>query len=174
MRPFSGMTGYGWHCRLCFSRQWRIARCGAYCWTLTVRAGRPPARLHCADMIYRLRQQKPVWALCNDTACSAAMRCWRRLLPTAGYPDIRIGSHWRDDEPCQLCRASGTGRCGYHADFTQGRIRWMANQFEALPAEVRQDMQKRIDAAHRMFAEKVRDVYRLSVDCGHGNRGRRF
>ena len=28
-----------------FSRQWRIARCGAYCWTLTVRAGRPPARL---------------------------------------------------------------------------------------------------------------------------------
>ncbi len=55
MRPFSGMTGYDGIVACLqqamtalspvFSRQWRIARCGAYCWTLTVRAGRPPARL---------------------------------------------------------------------------------------------------------------------------------
>ncbi len=44
MRPFSGMTGYDGIVAV-FSRQWRIARCGAYCWTLTVRAGRPQARL---------------------------------------------------------------------------------------------------------------------------------
>ncbi len=42
------------------------------------------------------------------------------------------------------------------------------NQFEALPAEVRQDMQKRIDAAHRMFAEKVAMYTGLSVDAVTG------
>ncbi len=39
------------------------------------------------------------------------------------------------------------------------------NQFEALPAEVRQDMQQRIDAARRMFAEKVAMFTGLSVDA---------
>mgnify|MGYP000211262669 CR=1 FL=1 len=48
------------------------------------------------------------------------------------------------------------------------------NQFEALPAEVRQDMQQRIDAARRMFAEKVAMYTGLSVRCRHGNRGCRF
>ncbi|RIB95273.1 S49 family peptidase, partial [Escherichia coli] len=42
------------------------------------------------------------------------------------------------------------------------------NQFEALPAEVRQDMQQRIDAAHRMFAEKVAMYTGLSVDAVTG------
>ncbi|MCV0916968.1 S49 family peptidase, partial [Escherichia coli] len=42
------------------------------------------------------------------------------------------------------------------------------NQFEALPAEVRQDMQQRIDAARRMFAEKVAMYTGLSVDAVTG------
>ncbi|EJT6684737.1 S49 family peptidase, partial [Escherichia coli] len=42
------------------------------------------------------------------------------------------------------------------------------NQFEALPAEVRQDMQQRIDAARRMFAEKVAMFTGLSVDAVTG------
>ena len=42
------------------------------------------------------------------------------------------------------------------------------NQFEALPAEVRQDMQQRIDAARRMFAEKVAMFTVLSVDAVTG------
>ncbi|WP_270534085.1 S49 family peptidase, partial [Escherichia coli] len=42
------------------------------------------------------------------------------------------------------------------------------NQFEALPEEVRQDMQQRIDAARRMFAEKVAMYTGLSVDAVTG------
>ncbi|EES6992102.1 S49 family peptidase, partial [Escherichia coli] len=42
------------------------------------------------------------------------------------------------------------------------------NQFEALPAEVRQDMQQRVDAAHRMFAEKVAMYTGLSVEAVTG------
>lgn len=54
--------------------------------------GQAAGAFDCADMIYRLRQQKPVWALCNDTACSAAMllasACSRRLVTQTS----RIGS----------------------------------------------------------------------------------
>ncbi|TNM71405.1 S49 family peptidase, partial [Escherichia coli] len=46
--------------------------------------GQAAGAFDCADMIYRLREQKPVWALCNDMACSAAMllaaACTRRLV----------------------------------------------------------------------------------------------
>lgn len=44
MRPFSGMTGYD-GIVACLQQAMADSQCGAYCWTLTVRAGRPPARL---------------------------------------------------------------------------------------------------------------------------------
>ncbi|WP_148145890.1 S49 family peptidase, partial [Shigella sonnei] len=73
MRPFSGMTGYD-------------------LLDIDSPGGQAAGAFDCADMIYRLRQQKPVWALCNDTACSAAMllasACSRRLVTQTS----RIGS----------------------------------------------------------------------------------
>ncbi|EJQ5479774.1 S49 family peptidase, partial [Escherichia coli] len=121
----------------------------------------------CADMIYRLRQQKPVWALCNDTACSAAMllasACSRRLVTQTS----RIGSIG-----VMMSHVSYAGHLAQAGvDITliySGAHKVDGNQFEALPAEVRQDMQKRIDAAHRMFAEKVAMYTGLSVDAVTG------
>ncbi len=87
-------------------------------------------------MIYRLRQQKPVWALCNDTACSAAMllasACSRRLVTQAS----RIGSIG-----VMMSHVSYAGHLAQAGvDITliySGRTKVDGNQFEALPAEVR-------------------------------------
>ncbi|EMQ5090943.1 S49 family peptidase, partial [Escherichia coli] len=111
--------------------------------------GQAAGAFDCADMIYRLRQQKPVWALCNDTACSAAMllasACSRRLVTQTS----RIGSIG-----VMMSHVSYAGHLAQAGvDITliySGAHKVDGNQFEALPAEVRQDMQQRIDAARRM------------------------
>ncbi|WP_164724643.1 S49 family peptidase, partial [Escherichia coli] len=129
--------------------------------------GQAAGAFDCADMIYRLRQQKPVWALCNDTACSAAMllasACSRRLVTQTS----RIGSIG-----VMMSHVSYAGHLAQAGvDITliySGAHKVDGNQFEALPAEVRQDMQQRIDAAHRMFAEKVAMYTGLSVDAVTG------
>ncbi|KDA82124.1 peptidase S49 family protein [Escherichia coli 2-011-08_S3_C3] len=129
--------------------------------------GQAAGAFDCADMIYRLRQQKPVWALCNDTACSAAMllasACSRRLVTQTS----RIGSIG-----VMMSHVSYAGHLAQAGvDITliyAGAHKVDGNQFEALPAEVRQDMQQRIDAAHRMFAEKVAMYTGLSVDAVTG------
>lgn len=87
-------------------------------------------------MIYRLRQQKPVWALCNDTACSAAMllasACSRRLVTQTS----RIGSIG-----VMMSHVSYAGHLAQAGvDITliySGTHKVDGNQFEALPAEVR-------------------------------------
>lgn len=135
MRPFSGMTGYD-GIVACLQQAMADSQVRGILLDIDSPGGQAAGAFDCADMIYRLRQQKPVWALCNDTACSAAM-----LLAQAGV-DITLiysGAHKVD-----------------------------GNQFEALPAEVRQDMQQRIDAARRMFAEKVAMFTGLSVDAVTG------
>ncbi|WP_146681460.1 S49 family peptidase, partial [Escherichia coli] len=119
--------------------------------------GQAAGAFDCADMIYRLRQQKPVWALCNDTACS------RRLVTQTS----RIGSIG-----VMMSHVSYAGHLAQAGvDITliySGAHKVDGNQFEALPAEVRQDMQQRIDAARRMFAEKVAMFTGLSVDAVTG------
>ncbi|WP_029786881.1 S49 family peptidase, partial [Escherichia coli] len=104
--------------------------------------GQAAGAFDCADMIYRLRQQKPVWALCNDTACSAAMllasACSRRLVTQTS----RIGSIG-----VMMSHVSYAGHLAQAGvDITliySGAHKVDGNQFEALPAEVRQDMQQR-------------------------------
>lgn len=108
-----------------------------------------------------------VWALCNDTACSAAMllasACSRRLVTQTS----RIGSIG-----VMMSHVSYAGHLAQAGvDITliySGAHKVDGNQFEALPEEVRQDMQQRIDAARRMFAEKVAMYTGLSVDAVTG------
>ena len=70
--------------------------------------GQAAGAFDCAEMIYRLRQQKPVWALCNDTACSAAMllasACSRRLVTqTSRIGSIGAVSYTHLRESLQCC-----------------------------------------------------------------------
>ena len=91
MRPFSGMTGYD-GIVACLQQAMADTAVRGVLLDIDSPGGQAAGAFDCADMIYRLRQQKPVWALCNDTACSAAMllasACSRRLVTQTS----RIGS----------------------------------------------------------------------------------
>lgn len=164
MRPFSGMTGYD-GIVACLQQAMADSQVRGVLLDIDSPGGQAAGAFDCADMIYRLRQQKPVWALCNDTACSAAMllasACSRRLVTQTS----RIGSIG-----VMMSHVSYAGHLAQAGvDITliySGAHKVDGNQFEALPAEVRQDMQQRIDAARRMFAEKVAMFTGLSVDAG--------
>lgn len=166
MRPFSGMTGYD-GIVACLQQAMADSQVRGVLLDIDSPGGQAAGAFDCADMIYRLRQQKPVWALCNDTACSAAMllasACSRRLVTQTS----RIGSIG-----VMMSHVSYAGHLAQAGvDITliyAGAHKVDGNQFEALPAEVRQDMQQRIDAAHRMFAEKVAMYTGLSVDVVTG------
>ncbi|MBQ0381761.1 S49 family peptidase [Escherichia coli] len=166
MRPFSGMTGYD-GIVACLQQAMADSQVRGVLLDIDSPGGQAAGAFDCADMIYRLRQQKPVWALCNDTACSAAMllasACSRRLVTQTS----RIGSIG-----VMMSHVSYAGHLAQvGVDITliyAGAHKVDGNQFEALPAEVRQDMQQRIDAAHRMFAEKVAMYTGLSVDAVTG------
>ncbi|EJU2195212.1 S49 family peptidase, partial [Escherichia coli] len=166
MRPFSGMTGYD-GIVACLQQAMADSQVRGILLDIDSPGGQAAGAFDCADMIYRLRQQKPVWALCNDTACSAAMllasACSRRLVTQTS----RIGSIG-----VMMSHVSYAGHLAQAGvDITliySGAHKVDGNQFEALPAEVRQDMQQRIDAARRMFAEKVAMFTGLSVDAVTG------
>ncbi|EON4836028.1 S49 family peptidase, partial [Escherichia coli] len=166
MRPFSGMTGYD-GIVACLQQAMADSQVRGVLLDIDSPGGQVAGAFDCADMIYRLRQQKPVWALCNDTACSAAMllasACSRRLVTQTS----RIGSIG-----VMMSHVSYAGHLAQAGvDITliySGAHKVDGNQFEALPAEVRQDMQQRIDAARRMFAEKVAMYTGLSVDAVTG------
>nr|EIG8944628.1 S49 family peptidase [Escherichia coli] len=166
MRPFSGMTGYD-GIVACLQQAMADTSVRGVLLDIDSPGGQAAGAFDCADMIYRLRQQKPVWALCNDTACSAAMllasACSRRLVTQTS----RIGSIG-----VMMSHVSYAGHLAQAGvDITliyAGAHKVDGNQFEALPSEVRQDMQQRIDAAHRMFAEKVAMYTGLSVDAVTG------
>lgn len=166
MRPFSGMTGYD-GIVACLQQAMADSQVRGVLLDIDSPGGQAAGAFDCADMIYRLRQQKPVWALCNDTACSAAMllasACSRRLVTQTS----RIGSIG-----VMMSHVSYAGHLAQAGvDITliySGAHKVDGNQFEALPAEVRQDMQQRIDAARRMFAEKVAMFTGLSIDAVTG------
>ena len=166
MRPFSGMTGYD-GIVACLQQAMADSQVRGILLDIDSPGGQAAGAFDCADMIYRLRQQKPVWALCNDTACSAAMllasACSRRLVTQTS----RIGSIG-----VMMSHVSYAGHLAQAGvDITliyAGAHKVDGNQFEALPAEVRQDMQQRIDAARRMFAEKVAMFTGLSIDAVTG------
>ncbi|ECR8517231.1 hypothetical protein F2D99_14220 [Salmonella enterica] len=71
MRPFSGMTGYdGITARL--QQAVSDPEVKGILLDIDSPGGQAAGAFDCADMIYRMREHKPVWALANETACSAA------------------------------------------------------------------------------------------------------
>ncbi len=134
MRPFSGMTGYD-GIVACLQQAMADSQVRGILLDIDSPGGQAAGAFDCADMIYRLRQQKPVWALCNDTACSAAMllasACSRRLVTQTS----RIGSIG-----VMMSHVSYAGHLAQAGvDITliySGAHKVDGNQFEALPAEV--------------------------------------
>lgn len=162
MRPFSGMTGYD-GITACLQQAMADESVRGVLLDIDSPGGQASGAFDCSDMIYRLREQKPVWALCNDMACSAAMllaaACSRRLVTQTS----RTGS-----VGVMMAHASFAGQLAQEGvDITliySGAHKVDGNQFESLPEEIRLDFQQRIDGARRMFAEKVATYTGLSVD----------
>lgn len=153
LRPYSGMTGYdGLTARLQMAVNDPDVR--GILLDIDSPGGQAAGAFDCADMIYRLREQKPVWALCNDMACSAAMllaaACSRRLITqTAKIGSIGVMMAHTSYEK-QLAQEG--------VDITliySGQHKVDGNSIQALPAGVRADFQRRIDEARRMFVDKV-------------------
>ena len=143
LRPYSGMTGYdGLTARLQMAVNDPDVR--GILLDIDSPGGQAAGAFDCADMIYRLREQKPVWALCNDMACSAAMllaaACTRRLVTqTAKIGSIGVMMAHTSYEK-QLAQEG--------VDITliySGQHKVDGNSIQALPAGVRADFQRRID-----------------------------
>lgn len=161
MRPFSGMTGYdGITARL--MQAVSDPEVKGVLLDIDSPGGQAAGAFDCADMIYRLRGQKPVWALANDTACSAAMllasACEHRMVT-------------------QTARTGSVGVVMAHTSYSRqleqdgvditliysGQHKTALNPYEKLPDDVRADYQQRMNDARQMFAEKVALYTGLSV-----------
>ncbi|EAW3368282.1 S49 family peptidase, partial [Salmonella enterica] len=117
-----------------------------------------------ADMIYRLGQQKPIWALMNDMSCSGAMllasACSRRLVTQTA----RIGS-----VGVVMAHASYAGQLEQEGvEITllySGKHKADLNPYQALPDDVRTDYQQKMDATRQMFADRVAQYTGLSAEA---------
>ncbi|HEB6949739.1 TPA: S49 family peptidase [Salmonella enterica subsp. enterica serovar Hvittingfoss] len=163
MRPFSGMTGYdGITARL--QQAVSDPEVKGILMDIDSPGGQAAGAFDCADMIYRLGQQKPVWALMNDVACSGAMllasACSRRLVTQTA----RIGSIG-----VVMAHTSYAGQLEQEGiDITliySGSHKVDLDGTRALPESVRTDYQQKINDVRLMFAEKVAQYTGLSVDA---------
>ncbi|ECC7178793.1 S49 family peptidase [Salmonella enterica] len=163
MRPFSGMTGYdGITARL--QQAMDDPEVKGILLDIDSPGGQGAGAFDCADMIYRLGQQKPVWALANDQSCSAAMllasACSRRLVTQTA----RIGS-----VGVVMAHTSYAGKLEQEGvEITliySGGHKVDLDVTRALPESVHADYQQRMDEARKMFAEKVARYTGLSVDA---------
>lgn len=163
MRPFSGMTGYdGITARL--QQAMDDPDVKGVLLDIDSPGGQAAGAFDCADMIYRLGEQKPVWALANDLSCSAAMllasACQRRLVTQTS----RIGSIG-----VVMAHTSYAGKLEQEGiDITliySGSHKVDLNGTRELPENIRADYQQKMDDARLMFAEKVARYTGLSVDA---------
>ncbi|EGF6519705.1 S49 family peptidase [Salmonella enterica] len=163
MRPFSGMTGYdGITARL--QQAMDDPDVKGVLLDIDSPGGQGAGAFDCADMIYRLGEQKPVWALANDLSCSAAMllasACQRRLVTQTS----RIGSIG-----VVMAHTSYAGKLEQEGiDITliySGSHKVDLNGTRELPESIRAAYQQKMDDARLMFAEKVAQYTGSSVDA---------
>lgn len=163
MRPFSGMTGYdGITARL--QQAMDDPEVKGVLLDIDSPGGQAAGAFDCADMIYRLGQQKPIWALANDVTCSGAMllasACSRRLVTQTA----RIGS-----VGVVMAHTSYAGQLEQAGvDITliySGSHKVDLSEIRELPDSVRKDYQQKMDDARLMFAEKVAQYTSLSVEA---------
>lgn len=118
----------------------------------------------CADIIVRMRDIKPIWALANDMNCSAgqliASAASRRLVTQTARTGS-IGVMMAHSNYGAALKTSGVEVTLIYS----GDHKVDGNPYEKLPKEVRADFQARIDATRQMFAEKVAGYTGMSVQA---------
>lgn len=109
-----------------------------------------------ADLIARAREQKPVWALASDTACSAAYllasACSRRLITQTGT----VGSI--GVLMAHRCVEKALEIAGVDVTLIYAGARKVdGNPYSQLPDDVRDEFQLSINSTREQFAQKVSD-----------------
>ncbi|HHW9050323.1 TPA: S49 family peptidase [Salmonella enterica] len=153
VKPLSGMTGYdGIATRL--QQALDDSSVKGILLDIDSPGGEVAGAFDTADLIARAREQKPVWALASDTACSAAYliasACTRRLITQTGA----VGSigvlvaHRSVEKALELAGVDVTL-------IYSGAHKVDGNPFEQLPEAVREHIQTSIDSTRDLFAQKV-------------------
>ncbi|HFU1221085.1 TPA: S49 family peptidase [Citrobacter amalonaticus] len=163
LQPYSGMTGYnGIIARL----QQAVSDPGVdgILLDMDTPGGMVSGAFDCADIIARLRDIKPVWALANDMNCSAgqliASAASRRLVTQTARTGS-IGVMMAHSNYGAALKTSGVEVTLIYS----GDHKVDGNPYEKLPKDVRADFQARIDATRQMFAEKVAGYTGLTVQA---------
>lgn len=163
LRPYSGMTGYN---GIVSRVQMAISDpdVDGILLEMDTPGGMVAGGFDAADMIARLRTQKPIWSLANDMNCSAgqllASACSRRLVT-------------------QTAKAGSIGVLMAHSNYAgnleqagvditlifSGSHKVDGNPWEALPKEVRATFQAKMDAIRQSFAGKVSSYTGISVQA---------
>ncbi|EEB7838015.1 S49 family peptidase [Salmonella enterica subsp. enterica] len=153
VKPMSGMTGYdGIATRL--QQALDDSSVKGILLDIDSPGGEVAGAFDTADLIARAREQKPVWALASDTACSAAYliasACTRRLTTQTGA----VGSigvlvaHRSVEKALELAGVDVTL-------IYSGAHKVDGNPFERLPEAVREHIQTGIDSTRDLFSQKV-------------------
>ena len=163
LQPYSGMTGYnGIIARL----QQAISDpdVDGILLDMDTPGGMVAGAFDCADIIARMRDIKPIWALANDMNCSAgqliASAASRRLVTQTARTGS-IGVMMAHSNYGAALKTSGVEVTLIYS----GDHKVDGNPYEKLPKEVRADFQARIDATRQMFAEKVAGYTGMSVQA---------
>lgn len=163
LQPYSGMTGYnGIIARL--QQAMSDPSVDGIMLDMDTPGGMVSGAFDCADIIARMRDIKPVWALANDMNCSAG-----QLIASAASRRMVT----------QTARTGSVGVMMAHSNYGaalktngvevtliySGDHKVDGNPYEKLPKDVRADFQTRIDATRQMFAEKVSAYTGMSVQA---------
>lgn len=161
LQPYSGMTGYnGIIARL----QQAISDPGVdgILLDMDTPGGMVSGAFDCADIIARMRDIKPIWALANDMNCSAgqliACSASRRLVTQTARTGS-IGVMMAHSNYGAALKTNGVEVTLIYS----GDHKVDGNPYEKLPEDVRADFQARIDATRQMFAEKVSAYTGMSI-----------
>ncbi|VDZ04757.1 minor capsid protein C from bacteriophage origin [Escherichia coli] len=163
LQPYSGMTGYnGIIARL--QQAASDPMVDGILLDMDTPGGMVAGAFDCADIIARVRDIKPVWALANDMNCSAG-----QLLASAASRRLVT----------QTARTGSIGVMMAHSNYGaalekqgveitliySGSHKVDGNPYSHLPDDVRETLQYRMDATRQMFAQKVSAYTGLSVQA---------
>ena len=161
LQPISGMTGYnGIVARL--QQAVSDPSVDGILLDMDTPGGLVAGAYDCSDIIARMRDIKPVWALANDMNCSGG-----QLLASAASRRLVT----------QTARTGSIGVMVAHSNYGEalkkkgveitliysGKHKVDGNPYGSLPPEVREQFQAKIDATRQMFAERVSEYTGMSV-----------
>nr|WP_227317444.1 S49 family peptidase [Cedecea davisae] len=161
VRPYSGMTGYN---GIVSRVMQAIADPGVdgLLLDMDTPGGMVAGAFDAADLIARMRSEKPIWSLANDMSCSAgqllASACSHRLITqTARTGSIGV----------LMAHSNYSGQMEQEGiDITlifSGSHKVDGNPYKALPEDIRASFQTKIDGQRKKFAEKVAAYTGMSV-----------